>query len=119
MLVEPVVEFALWFVAGTGVLLGVTALLTLQIPSRGSRGLGIASIACLATPPVVLFAIAGELPQWELLFFTGLLTVPGLIGIAFNSSFHDKPGHCPTCGYNLTGNVSGKCSECGAPVPAP
>ena len=23
-----------------------------------------------------------------------------------------KPGHCP-CGYDLTGNVSGKCPECG------
>ena len=22
-------------------------------------------------------------------------------------------GHCLRCGYNLTGNVSGKCSECG------
>ena len=25
------------------------------------------------------------------------------------------PGHCQRCGYNLTGNVSGKCSECGEP----
>jgi hypothetical protein len=25
------------------------------------------------------------------------------------------PGHCP-CGYNLTGNVSGVCPECGAAV---
>jgi len=23
------------------------------------------------------------------------------------------PGHCQTCGYNLTGNVSGRCPECG------
>lgn len=29
-------------------------------------------------------------------------------------------GHCPHCGYNLTGNVSGRCPECGnaAPVAA-
>ena len=27
------------------------------------------------------------------------------------------PGHCTICGYNLTGNVSGICSECGTPVP--
>lgn len=27
------------------------------------------------------------------------------------------PGHCRNCGYNLTGNVSGRCPECGAPVP--
>ena len=26
-----------------------------------------------------------------------------------------KPGHCP-CGYNLTGNVSGRCPECGEAV---
>jgi hypothetical protein len=25
------------------------------------------------------------------------------------------PGHCQTCGYNLTGNVSGVCPECGEP----
>ena len=24
-----------------------------------------------------------------------------------------KPGHCAFCGYNLTGNVSGRCPECG------
>lgn len=28
------------------------------------------------------------------------------------------PGHCPTCGYNLTGNQSGRCPECGHEVPA-
>ena len=26
------------------------------------------------------------------------------------------PGHCRKCGYNLTGNVSGVCSECGEKV---
>ncbi len=25
--------------------------------------------------------------------------------------------YCPSCRYNLTGNVSGICSECGTPVP--
>jgi len=27
------------------------------------------------------------------------------------------PGHCRTCGYNLRGNVSGVCPECGTPAP--
>ncbi len=27
-------------------------------------------------------------------------------------------GQCRKCGYNLTGNVSGRCPECGAVVPA-
>ncbi len=26
------------------------------------------------------------------------------------------PGHCPRCGYDLTGNTSGRCPECGAAV---
>ena len=26
------------------------------------------------------------------------------------------PGHCRKCGYDLTGNVSGKCPECGEVV---
>ena len=25
-------------------------------------------------------------------------------------------GHCQTCGYDLTGNVSGPCPECGQPA---
>ncbi|GMU24130.1 MAG: hypothetical protein AMXMBFR13_42070 [Phycisphaerae bacterium] len=28
-----------------------------------------------------------------------------------------RGGCCPACGYNLTGNVSGVCPECGSPVP--
>jgi DNA-directed RNA polymerase subunit RPC12/RpoP len=27
--------------------------------------------------------------------------------------------HCPQCGYNLEGNVSGKCPECGASAAIP
>jgi hypothetical protein len=26
------------------------------------------------------------------------------------------PGHCQKCGYDLTGNESGRCPECGEPV---
>jgi len=29
-----------------------------------------------------------------------------------------RPGHCAKCRYNLTGNVSGRCPECGAFTPA-
>ncbi len=28
-----------------------------------------------------------------------------------------RPGQCSRCGYDLTGNVSGRCPECGASVP--
>jgi hypothetical protein len=27
------------------------------------------------------------------------------------------PGHCRSCGYDLTGNVTGRCPECGTPAP--
>jgi predicted amidophosphoribosyltransferase len=27
-----------------------------------------------------------------------------------------RPGLCRFCGYNLTGNVSGVCPECGKPI---
>jgi hypothetical protein len=33
--------------------------------------------------------------------------------------WRDRPcklGHCQNCGYDLTGNVSGRCPECGGPV---
>lgn len=56
------------------------------------------------------------------MFFVGLSSVPGLLGIAFNGVLHEgnkQPGHCKKCGYNLTGNVSGICSECGTSVPLP
>lgn len=29
-----------------------------------------------------------------------------------------RQGRCSTCGYDLTGNVSGACPECGAPISA-
>ena len=30
---------------------------------------------------------------------------------------HYPKGHCQTCGYDLTGNISGVCPECGSDVP--
>jgi hypothetical protein len=29
------------------------------------------------------------------------------------------PGYCRACGYNLTGNVSGVCPECGTKIKPP
>jgi len=28
-----------------------------------------------------------------------------------------RPNHCCLCGYNLTGNTTGRCPECGSPCP--
>ena len=34
----------------------------------------------------------------------------------YRDSHRFPPGHSQTCGYNLTGNVSGRCPECGTLV---
>jgi hypothetical protein len=49
--------------------------------------------------------------------------LPLLIVLAAATAFlwyRDRPmppGHCTRCGYDLTGNVSGICPECGVPIP--
>jgi hypothetical protein len=53
-------------------------------------------------------------PAW---FFTGALIL--LPAIRFQRLPRKRPpavGLCPTCRYNLTGNTSGVCPECGTPV---
>ena len=59
---------------------------------------------------------------------TNMAGLPALVGIlagfvAWGVVNHFRPrpippGHCQTCGYNLTGNVSGRCPECGTDVAA-
>jgi len=51
-----------------------------------------------------------DLPFWFLLLFFGIPT------LLLWRSDRPRTGHCRTCGYNLTGNVSGVCPECGAKV---
>jgi len=56
----------------------------------------------------------------------GLVVVPlwmslGLVGVPtvvlwWRDRRRIPPGHCRKCGYNLTGNVSGVCPECGTAV---
>ena len=65
-------------------------------------------------------------PAWDVLGTrTGTIHVPLwvlLLAIASPTAFlwycarRPPPGHCQRCGYDLTGNVSGRCSECGAPT---
>lgn len=63
-----------------------------------------------------------EMPIWVLTAFFG---VPALVRffpaervyhrIRRRISRH-RPGICPTCSYDLTGNASGVCPECGTPT---
>jgi hypothetical protein len=54
------------------------------------------------------------LPLWLPLALSGGATIL----LMFFRRFPAGPGHCPACGYNLTGNVSGVCPECGRAAPA-
>ncbi|GJM25902.1 MAG: hypothetical protein DHS20C16_23170 [Phycisphaerae bacterium] len=52
---------------------------------------------------------------YSLLLF---VSVPiGLTAYWFWRMDHLPEGQCLNCGYNLTGNASGTCPECGTPVP--
>ncbi len=74
---------------------------------------------------LVVLAVVARLRGWmELCFLPPLLLVSGLafgLKLAFTpiSDRPHPPGHCKNCGYNLTGNVSGICPECGTPAMPP
>jgi len=51
------------------------------------------------------------IPLWIPFVLVGLPT-----GLLWWRDLRVPPGHCPNCGYDLTGNVSGVCPECGMPV---
>ncbi len=63
--------------------------------------------------------------QWSSLPWWGLFLLP----LAYQAlrkpaakdhlkNYAQDPGHCGQCGYDLTGNVSGICPECGWSIPA-
>jgi len=49
------------------------------------------------------------IPLWVVL----VAAVGGLAGLCRAGSINALPGCCPRCHYCLTGNVSGRCPECG------
>jgi len=63
--------------------------------------------------PVNGFAILGII----YLLFGAIIAVVRLTSIAHNRRVRNATGiPCPSCGYDLTGNLSGTCPECGAKV---
>jgi len=57
----------------------------------------------------------GWVPLWSPL----LLLAAGGLAAAWLARARVRPGLCGRCGYNLTGNVSGRCPECGTPTSPP
>lgn len=56
----------------------------------------------------------GAIPWWAVI--TIPLVLPAVVGVWRYLKRARPAGHCPKCGYNLTGNTSGVCPECGTPV---
>jgi 4-amino-4-deoxy-L-arabinose transferase-like glycosyltransferase len=50
------------------------------------------------------------------LWFMFLLAFPAAASLWWLDRHRVRPGHCWKCGYDLTGNVSGQCPECGTAV---
>jgi len=51
-------------------------------------------------------------PLWMPFLLVGVAT-----GMLWRRDRHRRtPGHCARCGYDLTGNVSGRCPECGVEI---
>ena len=51
-------------------------------------------------------------PDWSLVLLGALLPAARFVGRRVRHH-RQKAGKCPACGYDLTGNVSGVCPECG------
>ena len=101
----------------------VTALLTLPFTRRWRRKVEQVMLACVLVAGVGWAAEPGR--DWS---FEGLARpVPVALAVAAVVSLGaiaapvrracSSTPRCSACGYNLTGNVSGACPECGLPTP--
>lgn len=82
-------------------------------PTKGVLGIDLAvPNATTHQDPAVYKLIA---PYWLLTVL--LSTVPLVWGARrLRRLVSHRPGACPSCAYNLTGNTSGKCPECGTAI---
>lgn len=103
-----------WIMLVSGVRLGVLALRAEKRPSQAS---GAISVALVVFGVLMLIADQGSPPDLMIGLFFCVGAIPGTLAVIFNRRPpRRKHGHCKKCGYNLRGNVSGKCSECGLKI---
>lgn len=55
------------------------------------------------------------IPMWLVLLVSTIVLL--LVFLTWRWRTRSLPGHCLVCNYDLTGNLSGKCPECGTPIP--
>jgi len=60
------------------------------------------------------------IPEWLFLAWgvivLSFFAMPLVLSLWYGRKYHPS-GFCLNCGYDLTGNVSGICPECGAVIP--
>lgn len=64
----------------------------------------------------VLHSTFIEVPLWLLALLFSVLPVSAVVRGPMRSGYRRARGRCGHCGYDLTGNTSGRCPECGRPV---
>ena len=84
----------------------------------GYYGLGIRSGTDTSEEYGTHSMITAELPFWLAGIMLGAYPLVVFIKGPVRRWRRGKQGHCRQCGYNLTGNVTGVCSECGATLDA-
>jgi hypothetical protein len=60
-----------------------------------------------------------QVKAWKITLALGALPMAWIVVAAAGAIFRHRVrlDHCPHCGYNLTGNISGTCPECGTSIP--
>ena len=85
----------------------------------------IATYVCLIPGSVCIVMVKQEPHTVQhivgLLVITGAVLVGFMCGRRYYRGSPPRPAspQCAACGYDLTGNVSGICPECGTPTPSP
>jgi hypothetical protein len=83
---------------------------------RSNLRLRLSFCAVLTLVPASRLLLRGQACLLELpaMVYVGAVAVRGLL----RPGLPPEPGMCTVCGYSLTGNVSGRCPECGTAISA-